>query len=145
MADVVATAPAFASTDSRREVWDVVAEVAVGTALMADADRVGVAYTPSGGHTTSRSFAGMTLSGIPDGGASLPALRCSVDTDGTWEFAVTGVTGSTKNGDIVYAVNAAGRITELTLTASGNLRFGTVNNPEGYTPSASKCCVKVGA
>jgi hypothetical protein len=145
MADVVATAPGFGSTDARREVWDVVAEVAVGTALLAGTDRVGVAYTPSGGHTTTRSFAGMTLSGVPDGGASLGLLRCSVDTDGSWEFAVTGVTGATKNGTIVYAVVSSGQITSLTTTAGSNVRFGTVNNPEGYTPSASKCVVKVGA
>lgn len=145
MADVVATAPGFGSTDARREVWDVVSEVEVGTALLGGTDRVGVAYTPSGGHTTSKSLGGMTISGIADGGASLPALRCSVDTDGSWEFAVTGVTGATTNGTIVYAVVAAGKITSLTLTASTNTRFGTVNNPEGYVPSASKCVVKVGA
>ncbi len=145
MADVVATAPGFGSTDARREAWDVVDEVAVGTALLAGTDRVGVAYTPSGGHTTSKTMGGMTISGISDGGESLDALRCSVDTDGSWEFAVTGVTGSTKNGTIVYAVVAAGKITSLTLTASTNTRFGTVNCPEGYTPSASKCVVKVGA
>lgn len=152
MADVVATAPGFGSTDARREVWDVVAEVAVGTALLAGADRVGVAYTPSGGHTTSVTRGGMTLSGILDGGASLPALRCSVDTDGSWEFAVTGVTSATKNGTIVYAVISSGQITSLTTTAGSNVRFGTVNNPEGYSavagtagPSASKCVVKVGA
>lgn len=152
MADVVATSPGFGSTDSRREVWDVVAEVAVGTALLGGTDRVGVAYTPSGGHTTSRSFGGMTITGVPDGGASLPPLRCSVDVDGSWEFAVTGVTSATKNGTIVYAVVSSGQITSLTLTASTNTRFGTVNNPEGYQavlgtngPSAAKCVVKVGA
>lgn len=145
MADVVATAPGFASTDAQREVWDVVAEVAVGTALLAETDRVGVAYTPSGGHTISKTVGAVTISGVPDGGASLPALKCSVATDGSWEFPVTGVTGATKNGAIVYAVVAGGRITELTLTASTNKRFGTVNSPLGYTPSAAKTVVKVGA
>lgn len=142
---VVATAPGFASTDAQREVWDVTAEVPVGTALIADVDRVGVAYTPSGGHTTSVVRGGMTLSGIPDGGVGLPALRCSVATDGSWEFAVTGATAATKNGDVVYAIVASGTITELTLTAGSNVRFGTVNCPEGYVPSAAKIVVKVGA
>lgn len=142
---VVATAPGFASTDQFREVWDVPAEVAAGTALIADADRVGVAYTASGGHTISKTVGPAIISGVPDGGVGLPALRCSVAVDGSWEFAVTGVTGATKNGDIVYAVVSSGQITELTLTASTNVRFGTVNNPQGYTPSASKCLVKVGA
>jgi len=146
MADVVATSPGFGSTDAQREVWPVVAECAEGTALIAGTDRVGVAYTPSGGHTRTKSLAnGIAITGIPDGGASLGALQCSVATDGSWEFAVTGVDGTTKNGTIVYAVVSSGQITSLTLTASTNKRFGTVNNPAGYTPSASKCLVKVGA
>jgi hypothetical protein len=145
MADVIATSPGFASTDAPREVWDVVAEVAEGTALLAGTDRVGVSYTPSGGHTRSKTVGPATISGVPDGGVGLAALKCSVAVDGSWEFAVTGVDGTTKNGVIVYAVVAAGRITSLTLTASTNTRFGTVNNPEGYTPSSSKCVVKVGA
>lgn len=152
MADVVATSPGFASTDAQRETWDVVAEVAAGTALIVGTDHVGVAYTPSGGHTQSKTVGPVTVSGFPDGGASLGALRCSVATDGSWEFAVTGVTSATVNGTIVYAVVAGGRITSLTLTSTSNTRFGVVNNPEGYQavagtngPSATKCLVKVGA
>lgn len=145
MADVIATAPGFASTDSKREVWDVVTEVAAGTALLAGTDKVGVAYTPSGGHTGSVTIGDKTISGWSDGGVGLPALKCSVALDGTWEFAVTGADGTTKNGTIVYAVVASGRITSLTLTSTSNTRFGTVNNPQGYTGSASKLCVKVGA
>ena len=145
MADVVALAPGFASTDAQRETWDVVAEVAEGTALIAGTDRVGVAYTPSGGHVRSKTIGPLTVSGFPDGGASLGPLRCSVATDGSWQFPVTGVDNTTKNGTIVYAIVSAGRITELTLTASTNKRFGTVNQPEGQAPSAAKCVVKVGA
>lgn len=152
MADVVATAPVFASTDALREVWDVVAEVAVGTALLAGTDSVGVAYTNSGGHTGSKTVGPATISGVPDGGVGLTALKCSVATDGTWEFPVTGVTSATKNGVVIYAVVAAGRITELTTTVGTNVRFGTVNAPAEYQavagtngPSAAKCPVKVGA
>lgn len=144
---VVATAPGFASTDAQRETWNLAsfenAEVAVGTALINN-DRPGVAYTPSGGHTISKTVGPVTVSGYPDGGASLDALQVSVATDGTWEFAVTGVTGSTVNGTPVYAIVASGKITELTTTASTNKLFGVVNNPAGYTPSASKVCVKIG-
>lgn len=142
---VVATAPGFASTDAQREVWDVTDEVAVGTALIAGTDRVGVAYTPSGGATVSKTIGSYTISGAPAGGVGLPALKCSVATDGSWEFPVTGVTGSTKNGVIVYAVVASGKITELTTTAGSNVRFGTINSPQGYTPAAAKAVVKVGA
>ena len=142
---VVATAPGFASTDALRETWDVTTEVAEGTALIAGTDRVGVAYTPSGGHVRTKTVGPVTISGFPDGGASLDALKVSAAVDGSWEFAVTGVTGATKNGTIVYAVVSSGQITELTLTVGTNVRFGTVNSPAGYTPSAAKCVVKVGA
>lgn len=144
---VVASAPAFASTDALREVWDLTAfenaEVAAGTALINN-DRPGVAYTPSGGHTISKTVGAVTISGVPDGGVGLDALDVSVAVDGTWEFPVTGATGATVNGTPVYAVVASGKITELTLTVSTNKLFGVVNNPQGYTPSASKVCVKIG-
>src|SRR4051812_5987465 len=125
MADVVATAPGFASTDALRETWDVTTEVAEGTALV-NIDRPGVAYAPSGGHTRSTTLpaGGITISGVPDGGASLPPLKASVAVDGTWEFPVTGVTGSTANGVKVYAVVASGRITSLTTISTSNTFFG---------------------
>lgn len=145
---VVATSPGFASSDALREVWDLAnfenSEVAAGTALINN-DRPGVAYTPSGGHTISKAVGLVTVSGFPDGGVGLGVKEVSVAVDGTWEFAVTGVTGSTDNGTKVYAIVASGKITELTTTASGNKLFGVVNNPQGYTPSASKVCVKIGA
>ena len=146
MADVVSTSEAFSSTDALREVWPVLAEVAAGTALITGTDHVGVAYTNSGGHTaTVSAVAGMTVTGILDGGVGLDALECSVAVDGTYEFAVAGATSGTANGTIVYAVVATGRITSLTLTASTNVRFGVVNNPQDYVGSASKICVKIGA
>lgn len=146
MADVVATSPASArltrcvkSGPSWRSALRALPSSLVLT--------VWVSRTPPRGrHTRTKSLAnGIAITGIPDGGASLGALQCSVATDGSWEFAVTGVDGTTKNGTIVYAVVSSGQITSLTLTASTNKRFGTVNNPAGYTPSASKCLVKVGA
>lgn len=144
MADVVARAPGFASTDRLRENWDVVAEVAEGTALVDGSNRPGVAYTPSGGHTISKTVGGLTVSGFIDGGASLLPLQVTAATDGTWEFPVTGATAATKNGTKVYAVVAAGRITALNLTSSGNVFFGVVNNPAGYDAPGAFACVKIG-
>jgi len=143
MADVIATAPGFASTDGLREVWDVTAEVAEGTALM-NGTRAGVAYTPSGGHVRSKTLGAVTISGFPDGGASLPALKVSAATDGTWEFPVTGATAATPNGTLVYAAVTSGRATVLTLTASTNTLFGVVNNPLGYDKAGAFACVKIG-
>jgi hypothetical protein len=143
MADVIATAEAFASTDGLREIWDVTSEVAAGTALL-NGTRAGVAYTPSGGHAISKTVGPYTISGGSDAGESLDALKVSVSTDGTYEFAVTGAAANTANGTLVYAVTSTGRITSLTLTATGNSLWGVVNNPMDYTASASAICVKIG-
>lgn len=143
MADVVSTGEVFASTDAQRERWPVTAEVAKGTALL-NGSRAGVAFTASGGHTTSQSLGGMTISGIADGGVGLAALEASVAVDGTFEFAVTGATASTANGTKVYAIVSSGAITGLTTTASGNTLWGTVNNPKGYAPANGIACVKIG-
>ena len=144
MADVVSTGEAFSSTDALREFWPVTVEVAVGTALIDVADRPGVAYTPSGGHVITKTVGPVTISGFPDGGASLDPLEVSVSTDGTYEFPVTGASASTPKSTKVYAVVAAGRITELTLTVGTNKFFGIVNNPHDYVASASAICVKIG-
>lgn len=144
---VVSTGEAFSSTDAQREVWDLTtfenAEVAVGTALI-NGDRAGVAYTASGGHTASETIAGMTISGIADGGVGLDALEVSVATDGTYEFPVTGAGPTTPNGTKVYAVVASSKITSLTLTATGNTLWGVVNNPQDYVAASGVACVKIG-
>jgi hypothetical protein len=159
MADVVSSGEAFSSTDARREVWPVVAECAVGTALLSPGyAKPGVAYTNSGGHTRSdtNSAAPATISGIPDGGVGLDALQCSVATDGTYEFAVATAVATpgsqTPNGTAVYAIVSGGRITGLTLVATANTFFGTVNNPQDYAPNGTTAnaaypaiaCVKIG-
>lgn len=148
MADVVSTGEAFSSTDAQRETWAVTTEVAGGTALINNG-RAGVAYTASGGYTGSVTLGPLTLSGIPQGGASLGTLRVSVATDGAYEFAVTGAGPSTANGTPVYAIvgsggSDAGRITGLTLTAATNTLWGHVFNPESYVAESGVACVKIG-
>lgn len=143
MADVVATQEVFASTDSLRETWKVTAEVAQGTALV-NGTLAGVAYTPSGGMTGSKTVGPYTISGIPTGGASLKPLEVSVARDGSWMFPVTGVTSSTANGTPVYAVVASSLVTGLTLTSSTNTLFGHVNQPAGQAPSSTAASVKIG-
>lgn len=158
MADVVSTGEAFSSTDAKREVWAVVAECAVGTALLSPGyGKPGVAYTNSGGHTRSDTHSAQpaTISGIPDGGVGLDALYCSVATDGTYEFPVATAVATpgsqTPNGTAVYAIVSGGRITGLTLVSTSNTFFGTVNNPVDYAPTVTNApaypavaCVKIG-
>lgn len=143
MADVVSTGEAFSSTDAQREVWPVTTEVAVGTALL-NGTRAGVAYAPSGGHVLSVVRGLYTISGIPDGGASLPALMCSVATDGSYEFPVAGATAATPNGTKVYAAVTGVLVTGLTLTVGTNVLWGVVNNPLDYSAVGAVSCVKIG-
>lgn len=144
MADVIASAPVFASTDGLREIWDVASEVAVGTALLNEG-RAGVAYTPSGGYTGSAVVGPVTITGIPQGGATLPPLKVTAAVDGTWEFPVAGVNASTKNGTKVYAVVTGGKVTGLTLTEGTNVPFGVINNRLDYvSPVATYAGVKIG-
>ena len=150
MADVLSTGEALSSTGSKREIWPTPVEVAVGTALLNVAgDKAGVAYTNSGGWTRADANTAnpATISGIPAGGIGLDALQVGVATDGTYEFPVVGATRTTPNGTQVYAVVASGRVTGLTLTASTNTKFGTVNNPQDYAiggPTGAFSCVKIG-
>lgn len=151
MADVVSTGEAFSSTDAKRELWKLTAEVVVGTALI-NGTRAGVAYTYSGGsvRTDAYSAAPASLTGLPVGGVGLDALQVTVATDGTYEFPVTGATiaaaaALAANGTPVYAVVASGRITGLTLTVGSNVLWGVINNPQDYIPSADGvACVKIG-
>ena len=143
MADVISTGEAFSSTDANREIWAVTSEVAVGTALL-KGTRAGVAYAPSGGFTSSITVGAITMSGIPVGGVGLDALECSVATDGSYEFPITGATAATANGTLVYAVVASGLITGLTLTVGTNTLWGVVNNPQDYAASGAVSCVKIG-
>lgn len=143
MADVVSTGEAFSSTDALREIWPVTSEVVAGTALL-NGTRAGVAYTNSGGSTSSEVVGPYTVSGGPSGGVGLDALEVSVAVDGTYEFAVTGATKATANGTLVYAVVSTGKITSLTLTSTSNTLWGVVNNPQDYDAAGAVSCVKIG-
>lgn len=145
MADVVSTGEVFASTDALRETWPVAAEVAKGTALLDSGSKPGVAYTASGAHTASKTVGPHTVSGIPDGGASLNALEVSVATDGTWMFPVTGASSTTVQGVAVYAAVSGGLVTSLTLTSTSNTLFGRVNLPAGKVAASTATPVKIGA
>lgn len=145
MADVVSTGEAFSSTGALREVWPVTSEVAVGTALL-NGIRAGVAYTNSGGFNRSDAISGapVTFTNIPAGGIGLDALKASVATDGSYEFAVAGAVPATPNGVSVYAVVATGKVTGLTLTLGTNTLWGVVNNPTDYVAASGVACVKIG-
>jgi len=93
--------------------------------------------TAAGDATGSRTLAdGTTQSGIPIGGIGNQDLGAVVAFDGTFLYAVTGVTAGetipggagTDKGTAVYAVVSSGVITSLTLTSSGNTLFGRIDD-----------------
>lgn len=140
MAAAVATRMVFAPIDGTDELWDVAAEVDKYTALI-NGPKAGVALGNSGGHTFSKTVGPITISG-PDGAAGYGPLEVGVFTTGTYEFDnITGITATSKTGDLVY-IDATGA---LTTTATGNTLFGAVNYPKGYTKAAKLAPVKIGA
>ena len=140
MAAAVATQMIFAPIDGTDELWDVAAEVAKYTAINKNG-KAGVALGNSGGHTFSKTVGPYTIAG-PDGAAGYDALEVGVHTTGAFEFdAITGVTTSSKTGDLIY-IDSTGA---LTTTATSNTLFGALNYPKGYVKAASLAPVRIGA
>jgi len=132
----------FAPTEGRAEPWTFAAEVAKYTALLANA-RPAITLGASGGATTTVSDIGGSGVSVtfPTGPQGYDALEAGIWFDGTYEFpVVTGVLTTTAQGTNVY-IDATG---DLTLTATSNTFYGTVNYPKGYVKAAGVAPVKVG-
>lgn len=103
--------------------------------------RPAVAITDRGDATKSFTLGGLTVSGLPSGGVGLADNEASVAFDGTWLFPVTGATnGDSAQGTVVYITSGGA----LTLTASGNTRYGTVDRPKDFHNIAGSLPVRVG-
>ena len=88
-------------TESLTREWEVpVGTVSGDLVEHAISGQVGVALTSRGDATRSQTLpGGLTLSGIPTGGVSNKPTGATVAVDGSWLFAVTGVTdGETVSG-----------------------------------------------
>jgi len=138
----------FASTDSRREIWTVAAEVASGTPLINNGV-AGVALTASGGSTKSVTVGPYTVDGIPNGGVGLAALEVSVATDGTFVFTGVKATDGTAAAPTTTAQETPVYITSggvLSLQSTGNTLYGRVNYPHQnkYVKVAGSLPVKIG-
>lgn len=135
----------YAYDQNKTRPWPVPSGTQAGTAVISPAgNQPGVTITARGDSTVVKSLVGTASSiTLANGGFNNKADEATVAVDGSWAGAVTGVSGTTPLGTLVYAVISSGAITSLTLTATGNTLFGAVDSPLGQA-SASDCTVKIG-
>ncbi|WP_025157188.1 hypothetical protein [Leifsonia aquatica] len=125
-------AQVYASIPGTQEIWDFTKAVKPGEAAM-NHGRAGVVLSGTPGSTKSvQLVGGLTISGIrqPDNGQG--ALRSTVETTGTFDFAVVGATGTEKTGVPVYFVVADETLTLTKVDDATTPGFGVVNLPEGF-------------
>lgn len=130
----MATNLVYRNADAKNRVQTLAATHGPGVAVLSIEGKPAVTVTGSGDYTISDavSFAPMTVTGIPAGGASLVGKQVTLAFDGTWEFdeaLVANLDAATVvNGDIVYITPALA----LTDVSSGNTLFGYVDIPLDY-------------
>lgn len=110
------------------------------------ASRPAVSLTASGNGTKTQTTglaAGITSITWNNGGVgnSVDPASATFAFDGTFEFAVTGATTSTKNGIPVYITSAGA----LTTTAGSDTLYGYTDYPKGYRKESGRAPIKVGA
>lgn len=104
-----------------------------------------VTITGSGGYTNGLTTTGDAVIdaalevGVGQGGIGLLPTEATVSPTGTYAFPVTGATAGTARGTAVYIT--AGNV--LTLTSSGNTKFGIVAFFRGEK-SATDTAVTIG-
>lgn len=105
-----------------------------------------VSLTASGNATVTKS------TGLPEGinsinydnggvGNGVDPATASFAFDGTWEFAVAGVSTSTANEVAVYMKSDG----TLTLTNTEATLFGHTDYPVGYAKASGRAPVRIGA
>ena len=104
-----------------------------------------VTITGSGDYTNGLTTTGNTVIdqmlevGEPNGGVGLQPLEATASPTGTYGFDVVGASEATAKGATVYLTSAGA----LTLTASGNTKFGIVEFLRGEL-SATDTAVTIG-
>lgn len=105
-----------------------------------------VSLTASGNSTVTTTGAsnlppGVTSITVNNGGVGNAAGSAAFAFDGSFDFAVTGATTSTKSGVEVYITTAGG----LTLTEGTNTAYGFTDYPNDYNKVAGRAVVRIGA
>lgn len=133
----------FAPTTGKQRVRAVASGVVAGTALLVGGEPA-VAITDRGDATRTITPSGLNVSSVTykTGAAGYGPTEAGVAFDGTFEFAVTGVTTGTLDGVPVYIPVGGGA---LTTTVSTNVLFGYTDYPKGYTKENGRAPVAIGA
>jgi len=130
----------FAEDERNNRARVVPADTKAGDPLVIE-DRPAVALTNRGdvpGSSITVDGTSYTLSG---GGVGLDDDQASVAFDGTFLFEVAGATdGDSAQGTQVYITSAGA----LTLTSTGNTKFGTVDKPQDWYDVAGSLPVRIG-
>ena len=130
----------FAETQSKNREATVPAGTLPGVPLIADG-RPAVTLTAEPTATKTITRADGVVVTYPIGGVGNAAGKATCAFDGTFEFAVTGVTTGTGNGVAVYITSGGA----LTLTATDNTLFGYTDYPRDYRKEAGRAPVRIGA
>lgn len=118
-------------TESKTREWEVPEGTQAGDVVIhAVSGQVGVALTARGDSTVSAGIPGVTGGTVPNGGAGNKPTAATVAVDGSWLFAVDGVTdGETVAGDGTEAgteVFEGATPQELSLT--GTVSVGVIDD-----------------
>jgi hypothetical protein len=138
----VALTQVYKGDSSQDREWPVAAGTNAGTAVVSISNQAGVTLTNRGDSTLTKQIGNISIT-IPSGGVGNLPDSATVAVNGTYRGAVTGATSGTAKNTLVYAVVAAGLVTELTLTAAGNTKFGVVDSFLGKA-SSTDTAIKIG-
>jgi hypothetical protein len=135
-------------TDKLTRVRTLAASVLSGTAVLDPADgRPAVALTNSGDITKTVTTSDIPLGGgvssltYADGGVGLSGHDTTLAYDGTWDLPVAAAPTTTALGTKVYFTS--GNV--LSLTATSNTFYGTVDYPTDYTKRVGILPIRVGS
>ena len=122
-------------TEAKTREWVVASGTLSGAlVIQANSGRVGVTLTARGDSTKSQTLPdGTTISGINIGGVGNKPNTATVAVDGSWLFAVAGVTNGDTTGAEAVATPAGTKVYRtsagaLNLTVTGNTLIGYVDD-----------------
>ncbi|MET4703033.1 hypothetical protein [Frigoribacterium sp. UYMn621] len=132
----------YKGDSSQDREWPVASGTNAGTAVVSISNQPAVTITNRGDSTLTKQIGYISIT-IPSGGVGNLPGSATIAVNGTYRGAVTGAGSSTPKNTSVFAVVAGGLVTELTLTAAGNTKFGVVDSFLGKA-SASDTAIKIG-
>lgn len=131
--------PVYVGDRSQYREWPVPSGTVEGTPLLSESGEPGVTITPRGDSTITKTLAGGYSIAYPNGPVGVRDDSAVVAPNGTFAGPVTGADATTVKNTLVYIATDG----TLTLTATGNTKFGVVDAYLGKA-SATDTAVKIG-